>query len=620
MGDEKEYFGYISGYDPGGSVEKVEFNDITFDPGNDEIKRLQDINKNFPVNNSLYYDDHLDGNIIYNDGFPSYRMVSTNSGNNLNSFSRNLPNEGINNNIANNRMIVNTDSSGSSSSNGSENFVNRSANDMNGIAEAIKELTSRLPMPPSPDLLKSVHPELAVKLQLTYLKAYIQNQQLLMDLTHSNTHNMHSSSVHTGNGLDIPNFGNNLGSNSQYSYPIVEIKSSYPQLTNTFTNNFYTQTQNPVDLSTGRPDPSEMIQLNNTVTSKQTNTANSVLNNGVEEFGQNNGYLQLTNYPQFANYPNFYYQPTNQLSTQLATYPQLPNYPQLTNYPQLANYPQWTNYPQLTNYPHITESGSYDYSNRSLDKAGEFGYDGFKYENPADLVPTEYRDRVKYNSAKKSFVSVYLNSLGLRKRKSFSINKFGIKKALKLAINFANSLTTGDKAYSNGLGQDMTSGSPRDDAVDDGVKLAIRERNLIEDVCEQVLKTSEGSVESFEGFERALGMARIRGLVYSLGANVWMCIFYKKRKRKLQFFSVDEFGFEKAFQMGQNFFNTNPQLVRSKLSGAISYWLESNPSKTLNVIFKIKPNNCNLSVTGIILPFQITSYTLVTLITYLNVL
>ncbi|UKK00336.2 hypothetical protein MACK_000408 [Theileria orientalis] len=548
MSNGKDYYHYIpqydiqdcmnNGVDTQNSSKHPVYKNIPY--YNNEIKSLMDKAESYTDNvDDLYYKDkcqnsvNIDSNLIYNDGYPSYRMV-------------NSPNPRIVELTSNN-----TASSSSSSSSGTARNETTVASEIAKFTEAIRELTSRLPAPPSSDLLRSVHPTLAVKLQLTYLKAYIQNQQLLLDL---------KSKLDLGyGGNDYTKYSSNTGFDPEFyssgdQRPVVEFRMPYPQLASP-------------------------------ALTSEPNLCNGQMNYAYDvepvDYIQNSQLNQI-NCPQLTNYPNFYYPLVQQ-----------PNY----GLPQLANQPK-TNYPQLTDYPQITDAQNYQYSNGNAaydKKSFESKYnkkskrDDKSTENPALLLPDDYKDRVKYNSAKNSFVSVYHNSLGIRKRKSFSINKFGTHNALKLAMDFSNQpyLKTSKSTLNRLSGSDTRA----TEAESQTITLAHKERVLVKKVCEHALSVSPKTCEDFELFELALSMDRVRGLVYSLGANLWMCIYYKDTRRHFQCYKVEEHGFMMSYQMGRSFFDNNPKIMRSKLSGVLSYWLDPVPTKTLVIIFKVGTNS-----------------------------
>ncbi|UKJ87925.2 hypothetical protein MACJ_000367 [Theileria orientalis] len=547
MSNGKDYYQYIpqydiqdcmdNGVDAQNSCKHPVYKNIPY--YNNEIKSLMDKTESYSESvDDLYYKDkcqnsvNRDSNLIYNDGYPSYRMVNSSNPRVVDVTSNKTP------------------SSSSASSAGTSRNDTTVASEISKFTEAIRELTSRLPAPPSSDLLRSVHPTLAVKLQLTYLKAYIQNQQLLLDL---------KSKLDLGyGGNDYTRYSNTgfepdfYGSGDQR--PVLELRMPYPQ-------------------------------LSSPALTSEPNLCNGQMNYAYDvepvDYIQNAQVNQI-NCPQLTNYPNFYYPLVQQ-----------PNY----SLPQLENQPK-TNYPQLTDYPQITDGQNYRYSN------GNAGYDkknfDSKYnkkakrddkstENPALLLPDDYKDRVKYNSSKNSFVSVYHNSLGIRKRKSFSINKFGTHNALKLAMDFSN------QPYLKTSRSTLNSLSASDTRATEGesqtITLAHKERVLVKKVCEYALSVTSKTCEDFELFELALSMDRVRGLVYSLGANLWMCIYYKDTRRHFQSYKVEEHGFVMSYQLARSFFEKNPKITRSKLSGVLSYWLDPVPTKTLVIIFKMGTNS-----------------------------
>ncbi|BAM38965.1 conserved hypothetical protein [Theileria orientalis strain Shintoku] len=547
MPNGKDYYQYIPQYNIQDCIDNgVDAQNSTTHPVyknipyyNNEIKSLMDKTESYSESvDDLYFKDkcqnsvNLDSNLIYNDGYPSYRMVNT-------------PNPRVV------EVTNKTPSSSSASCAGTPRNDNTVASEIAKFTEAIRDLTSRLPAPPSSDLLRSVHPTLAVKLQLTYLKAYIQNQQLLLDL---------KSKLDAGyGGSDYAKYSANAVFEPEFyssgdQRPVVELRMPYPQLA------------------------SPALTSDPNMCNGQMNYAYDV---EPVDYAQNAQFGQI-NCPQLTNYPNFYYPLVQQ-----------PNYA----LPQLANEPK-TNYPQLTDYPQISDAQSYQYANGNgayEKKNFESKYskrakrDDRPVENPALLLPDDYKDRVKYNSAKNSFVSVYYNALGIRKRKSFSINKFGTHNALKLAMDFSNQpyLKTSKSTLNRLSG---ASDARAAESENETITLAHKERVLVKKVCEHALSVSPKICEDFELFELALSMDRVRGLVYSLGANLWMCIYYKDSRRHFQCYKVEEHGFVMSYQLGRSFFEKNPKITRSKLSGVLSYWIDPVPTKTLVIIFKVGTN------------------------------
>ncbi|GBE61209.1 hypothetical protein, conserved [Babesia ovata] len=414
------------------------------------------------------------------------------------------------------------------------------------LTDAINELTKRMPLPPTPELLNSVEPQLAMTLQLTYLKAYMQNQQLLIDIKNGILGNLL-------NGYDFRNSMRTsvpmLGppppmEQQQFNAPYYGCSDGQGMAVNA-----------ACDVSWGQPPAIEYSMgdaappSNPPAYSSGNGDFNTTSTAQFPPFEEVFDALQQTQYmPPMIEAPP---PPSGEVapSTVLQT-------TQNTVKPSsgtLAMVPAPTAAPMVINpappTPAVTTGDRYETVSVEVPP--------LKHEIPP--IPAEIRNMVKYDGQKHSFVSVYLGPLGARRRRLFSIRKFGMEGALKLATDFAVGSTS--------------------------AAVASKERRLLEEVCQVALRYNPNSGTRLEHLEEARVMPETRGIVFSCGAQLWMIITYdsKNGDRSIEAFSVESLGFQAAYDAAVAALEERLKkgVMTSKLSGPIYFWLEGTPKKAV---------------------------------------
>ncbi|KAK2197438.1 hypothetical protein BdWA1_000438 [Babesia duncani] len=350
------------------------------------------------------------------------------------------------------------------------------------LTEAIQELICRLPRPPSEDLLRNLEPHLAFTLHMTYLKAYIYNQQLLQEVKNSFIGMF--SGTDTKNVMYKDLFTNALGNGPCNGNQMLE----------------------PPPPPFGNPAPCYNSQYPMALPTGMENNKNLLLVDGAQKSSIMDG-------------------------------------------------------------DNLMNIGAIDASPR-----GDLYLQSDKH--PASLIPQELRATVKYDARKHSYVAVMVGPLGGRRRRAFSIRKFGLERSLKLAAKFA--------AYS-------------------GAKVANKERGLLEHLCETALSLNPNGGQILY-INEAKSMPETRGLVFSCGAQMWLTITYDATgKRYINGYLVADYGFQRAHAKALEKLNaaiTLENLVPSKMSGVLCFWLEkdSNGNKVLCAL--VQPSELGKEATG----------------------
>ncbi|AFZ80046.1 hypothetical protein BEWA_028960 [Theileria equi strain WA] len=431
--------------------------------------------------------------------------------------------------------------------------------DLIKLTEAMRELTSRLPMPPSPELLQSINPSLAATLQLTYLKAYIQNQQLLLDL---------KSSLEGSFPVDIKY---NVGSHNSISPPTNDIGLSLAKL-----DGLYDlpggQGVNCVDNLPKIRDLSPNENENKDLMPKISDVS-------CEDI------VDFQDYMQFANdvtFPEIEDDSFHKRKILRITNGESDDLESSTNDSESGKGTRIGKSLAGGDLAIVEARGAKtpfggnrmgvkdkSVSNRKITsnvnrvKKVASGTESAKRDF-LGKVPKELKKFVKYDSTKNSYVAVFLGPTGLRKRKAFSVRKFGADGALKRAETFA-------------LGSS-------------GVMLAVKERGLLEQICTTALQLNPKSREDIKLYEHAQAMEHCRGLVYSCGGQMWLSVYYNSlSKRGIKGFLVSEYGFQGAYDAAKAFLESMEHTVQSKLSGALSFWLENEGCKVLCLVVPFKP-------------------------------
>ncbi|GFE55868.1 transcription factor with AP2 domain(s), putative [Babesia ovis] len=409
------------------------------------------------------------------------------------------------------------------------------------LNEAITELTKRMPMPPTPELLNAIEPHLSMTLQLTYLRAYIQNQQLLIDVRNRLFGSMLNSC--------------DFKSTMRQSVPTLCAPTSME--TRTYTEPFYRSSEG---------DNSMAVDVTDTTWTR----------NPAIEYSLPNGercapalYESCNKNDMYANGAMMPYMPFVGVADAADDFKQAGSLDPMA----LANecYKPMPALLSLTSADTAQHNGSGSEPNsprgapispreqqltgttHSEDKdGGNTGMTPIKSVVP--LIPPEIKNMVKYDAQKHSFVSVYLGPLGARRRRLFSIRKFGMEMALKLATDFAVGSTS--------------------------AAVPSKERRLLEEVCTVALRCNPKSGTKIEYVEEARSMPETRGLVFSCGAQLWMIITYDSSsgERDIETFAVESLGFEGAYKAAVAALDRRLQdgeIMTSKLSGPLYFWLES---------------------------------------------
>lgn len=392
--------------------------------------------------------------------------------------------------------------------------------DLFKLTDAVNELTKRMPLPPTQELLKSIDPHLAMKLQLTYLHAYMQNQQLLIDIK-----NRILGGVISGCDLKsamrpaIPTLvapPPTESSNMQAPYHSSNIEPiSYDVMPNASWNNTGVggqQIGSQIQPYAIGPSIKESPPLDTSI--------------GSNDCQDINGDRLLVSYPSFDDAVDALNPPKPR-----STPRKYEITPVVSSDVEMVTTLGETSNTQLPALPALPSS-----------------------KEIMNAIPPEIRNMVKYDGQKHSFVSVYLGPLGARRRRLFSIRKFGILGALKLATDFAVGSTS--------------------------AAVATKERRLLEEVCEVALKSNPRSGEKLLYIDAARALPETRGLVFSCGAQLWMIIVYDATTgdRIIETFSVEEYGFEEAYKAAVAALDAklqNSDVMTSKLSGPLYFWLEA---------------------------------------------
>ncbi|CDR95626.1 hypothetical protein, conserved [Babesia bigemina] len=402
------------------------------------------------------------------------------------------------------------------------------------LTDAVNELTKRMPLPPTQELLSAIEPQLAMTLQLTYLKAYIQNQQLLIDI---------KNGILGGilNGCDFRN-------SMRLAVPTLDPPPPMEQ--QQFNTPYYgcsdgqgMAVDGMCDVAWAQPPAIEYPMGEG---SPPSNPA---------PFPADGGDFNSSGTPQFPPFTEVF-----EALQQTQFLPPMIEAPPPPSGELLASTVLRTAQPTAT-------ASSATLAPESAPTPGATAGDGYETggmevappKNEIPPIPAEIRNMVKYDGQKHAFVAVYLGPLGARRRRLFSIRKFGVEGALKLATDFAVGSTS--------------------------AAVASKERRLLEEVCEVALRANPASGSCLDHVEEARAIPETRGIVFSCGAQLWMVITYDavSGERSIEAFSVQSLGFQGAYQAAVAALDERLKngAMTSKLSGPIYFWLEGTVGKAV---------------------------------------
>ncbi|ORM41164.1 uncharacterized protein BXIN_0304 [Babesia sp. Xinjiang] len=418
-------------------------------------------------------------------------------------------------------------------------------NELVRLNDAITELTKRMPLPPTQELLNAIEPHLSMTLQLTYLRAYIQNQQLLID----------ARNRIFGGVL------NNYDFRSAMRPPVPTLCASSGMDTTSYTESFYGGSDGSsmaVDVSDVNWGQSPAIEYSMGGGAPATTQPYDSANQG-ESYGdgvpmQYPPYVDVgdtLNQQQFKTIPNLEAgavvpDPHTMLPAMLPSIPL--DVSQSTSPPvSVDTTPRSMALATVPKNTQTVQSAQHDTQESQFTEVQTV-------KNPVPTIPPEFKSMVKYDGQKHSFVSVYLGPLGARRRRLFSIRKFGVDGALKLAADFAVGSTS--------------------------AAVPSKERRLLEEVCTVALRCNPESGTKIDHVEAARSMPETRGLVFSCGAQLWMIITYNSStgERDIEAFNVETLGFHGAYKAAVSALEKrlqNGENMTSKLSGPLYFWLES---------------------------------------------
>ncbi|EDO05438.1 AP2 domain family protein [Babesia bovis T2Bo] len=414
------------------------------------------------------------------------------------------------------------------------------------LNDAITELTKRMPMPPTQELLNAIDPHLSMRLQLTYLRAYIQNQQLLIDMRNRlfgnmvHTRDFKNAIIPAVTALYRPNSVETRNYTESYSRP-PDVPTSMHFDTN---SNWF---QSPA-IEYSMPRDTQDHAYNSEV-------SGDVYSTDIKNDGYGSGavmpyqpFMDVTGSPQHKQYASSATSDIIPAQLHYNINPALPSLDSVSVNNSAAEVPTGTSLaiPIPSQNIHV-EPDSKD--RESIDSG--------MLKPFVASIPPEAKNVVKYDTQKHAFVAIYLGPLGARRRRLFSIRKFGVEQALKLATDFA-------------VGSSSAA-------------VASKERRLLEEVCMFALQSNPNSGTKIEHVEAACNKPEARGLVFSCGAQLWMTITYDSStgEREMEAFSVESLGFEGAYQAAVAALDQrlqNGEIMTSKLSGPLYFWLESGGS------------------------------------------
>ncbi|GIX63970.1 uncharacterized protein BcabD6B2_34050 [Babesia caballi] len=422
------------------------------------------------------------------------------------------------------------------------------------LTEAINELNKRMPLPPTPELLSALEPHLSMTLQLTYLRAYIQNQQLLLDLKNEIF----------GRLLNGYDFKNSARATIPTLCPPPPVDSQqYPETYYGDLDASQMAVDSTADACWPQPTaPAAMpINCSNPPALEYSigeNTRAVMQQHAAAPQGDVYGSDAMALYPSYEDALDAINQQQQELDAiKLRALPQNSDDPAMSTEVTPRALQQTT----LGSANDAPVSGSREPISTTVDSPPQLEQDegtadqtpDTALKNEVPTIPSEHKNMVKYDGQKHAFVSVYLGPLGARRRRLFSIRKFGMEEALKLATDFAAGSTS--------------------------VVVSRKERRLLEEVCEVALRHNPASGSRLEHVEAARAMPETRGLVFSCGAQLWMIITYNSSDgdRAIEVFSVEEYGFEGAYKAAVEALHErlqNSDTMTSKLSGPLYFWLE----------------------------------------------